>query len=253
MGNQPHQPLVYAHRGASAYAPENTLAAFELAIQHKADLIELDAKLTADQQVVVIHDRTVDRTTNGAGRVSELTLSEIRKLNAGNKFQDHYPHEKIPTLEEVIELCKGRICLNIELSNYAHPLDRLPYETANKIKHYQLQDQIIISSFHPIPLWRFQRLEPGVLIGFLARSGYSGFLSRSWLGRALVHYNALHPEKSDVNPALINHARKSGHKVVPFTVNDPEEMKKLIALGVDGLITDDPQLAREVISSNREP
>lgn len=252
MGNQSHLPLVYAHRGASAYAPENTLAAFELAIQQNADVIELDVKLTADQQVVVIHDQTVNRTTNGAGRVSDFSLSDIRKLNAGYKYKDQYPQERVPTLEEVLELCKGRILLNIELSNYANPLDRLPYETDKRIKHHQLQEQIIISSFHPVTLLRFRRLEPKMPIGFLARSGYSGFLSRSWLGRVLVQYDALHPEKRDVNPDLINQARRSGYKVIPFTVNKPEEMKKLITLGVDGLITDDPQLARKVISSGRE-
>jgi glycerophosphoryl diester phosphodiesterase len=243
-------PLIFAHRGASAYAPENTLAAFELAIQQKADLIEFDTKLSADQRVVIIHDQSVDRTTDGSGRVAALSFAQLRELNASSRFSDQYPYEKIPILEEVFEVCGGRIRINIELTNYLTPFDRLAEEVRRSIEKYQLQDQVMVSSFHPLPLRRFHDLCPEIPIGFLAKRGMFGFLSRGWLGRWLVPYAALHPEKSDVNPDLIGSAQRYGYRVHTFTVNDPAEMASLISLGVDGIITDDPLLAGNIIKSN---
>ncbi|HUV27124.1 MAG TPA: glycerophosphodiester phosphodiesterase family protein [Anaerolineales bacterium] len=251
MGFQTRSPLIFAHRGASAFAPENTLAAFETAIQQKADLIEVDAKLTADHHVVVIHDQTVDRTTDGSGRVADLPLAALRELNAGYNFRDQHPHETIPTLAEVFEVCAGRIRINIELKNFATPFDRLPEEVSRIIDYYQLHSEIIVSSFHPIPLRRFRDLSPEIPIGFLAKRGLPGFLSRSWLGRAIVPFDALHPEKGDISPSLMSKARRFGYHIHTFTVNDPVEMAYLITLGVNGLITDDPQLARQVIASNQ--
>src|SRR5512132_864966 len=115
------QPVLFAHRGASAHAPENTLAAFELALAHQADAIELDVKLTADGHVVVIHDPTVDRTTGSQGRVKDLSLAQIRALEAGSFFSEKYRGEKIPTLEEVFESLGKRIFINVELTNYNTP------------------------------------------------------------------------------------------------------------------------------------
>jgi glycerophosphoryl diester phosphodiesterase len=248
---QKRRPIIFAHRGASAHAPENTLAAFELAIQQQADLVEVDTKLSADKRVVVIHDQTIDRTTDGSGRVSDLTFNNLRTFNAGYRFRDTYPDETIPALEEVIEICTGRIQINIELSNYFTPLDGLAEEVSRIINQYQLHEEVIVSGFHPIPLRRFHNLSPEVAIAFLARPGLQGFLSRSWLGRVLVPYDALHPEKRDVTPGLIATGRKFGFPIHTFTVNDRAEMAELVSLGVDGLITDDPLLARSVIDPDQ--
>ena len=250
MAVQERKPSIFAHRGASAYAPENTLAAFELAIQQRADLVEFDTRLTQDRRVVVIHDHTVNRTTDGSGRVSDFPYNELRKFNASNKFREQYPRESIPLLEEVIEACKGRIKFNIELSNYLTPFDQLETKVARVIHHYQLHQDVLVSSFHPIPLRRFHTLCPEIPIGFLARKGLKGYLSRGWLGRALVPYNALHPDKSDVTPGLLNKASSLGLLIHTFTVNDVGEMQNLIALGVDGLITDDPFSARSLLDKN---
>jgi glycerophosphoryl diester phosphodiesterase len=249
MAAQQQRPLIFAHRGASAYAPENTLAAFELAIQQKADLIELDAKLSADQRVVIIHDRTLDRTTDGYGRVEDHTYAELQKFNASYTFQEQFPDERIPLLEEVLELCRGYIQINIELGNYYTPLDNLPEKVSSVINHYQLHDQVIVSAFHPLPLRKFHVISPDVAIGFLARKGWQGYLTRSWIGRMVITYDALHPCKDDVTPDLMHRARQYGYKVNTFTVNDPIEMAALISLGVDGIITDDPLTAHEVIQT----
>ncbi|HBY09528.1 MAG TPA: glycerophosphodiester phosphodiesterase, partial [Chloroflexi bacterium] len=120
------RPAIFAHRGASAYAPENTLAAFKLAVDQGADAIELDAKLCADGQIIVIHDQTVERTSNGAGKVADLPLSALQELDAGSWFGLEFKGEPIPTLDEVFEAVGQKIFINIELTNYASPRDLLP-------------------------------------------------------------------------------------------------------------------------------
>ena len=126
------QPLIIAHRGASAYAPENTLAAFELAIQQGAPAIELDAKLSCDGHVVVIHDQTVDRTTPHSGRVGELSLAELRRMDAGSHFDTCFQQERIPTLAEVFESIGPGTLINVELTNYSSPGDDLPAATQKR-------------------------------------------------------------------------------------------------------------------------
>jgi len=120
------RPVIFAHRGASRFAPENTLAAFNLAVQQGSDAIELDAKLTADGHIVVFHDQTLERTTSATGKIRERTLSELKGLDAGGHFDISYQNDRIPTLEEVFEAVSQRIFVNVELTNYASPYDRLP-------------------------------------------------------------------------------------------------------------------------------
>src|SRR5919108_5142241 len=130
------QPIIFAHRGASAYAPENTMAAFELALTQGTDAIELDVKLSADEQAVVIHDATVDRTTGGRGRVKDLSLAELRSLDAGRFFSEKYIGEKIPTLEEVFERVGERTFINVELTNYNSRRDRLVETVSTLVKKF---------------------------------------------------------------------------------------------------------------------
>ncbi|HEY9089295.1 MAG TPA: glycerophosphodiester phosphodiesterase family protein, partial [Anaerolineaceae bacterium] len=155
------RPLVLAHRGASAFAPENTLAAFRRAVELGAHGVELDAKLSADGHIVVIHDQTVDRTTNGSGKVRQKTLAELRELDAGSKFRPAFAGETIPTLEEVLESV-GRQCLvDVELTNYASPFDPLPERAAALVRRMGLQAQVIFTSFFPGNLARARRVLPG--------------------------------------------------------------------------------------------
>ncbi len=123
-------PTVFAHRGASVYAPENTLPAFQLAVEQGADAIELDAKLCADGHVVVFHDPTVDRTTDGSGRVDELSLADLKRLDADCSPDRNYPGTQVPTLEEVFAAFGRKIFINVELRNYEWPDDALPEAVA---------------------------------------------------------------------------------------------------------------------------
>jgi glycerophosphoryl diester phosphodiesterase len=238
-------PIIFAHRGASAYAPENTLAAFRLAVKHKADAVELDAKLSSDGHVVVIHDQTVDRTTNGTGWVKDMPLEALRELEAGCHYDETFCDELIPTLEEVFESVGDAIIINIELTNYASPRDQLPEKVASLVEHHNISNRVLFSSFNPFVLRRIKHLLPQVPIGMLAGPGISGALFRSPLGR-WVSYQALHPYLDNINPALINRIHKSGQQINAWTVNSPEDMRRLFNWGVDGIITDDPPLAYKI-------
>lgn len=242
------RPIVFAHRGASADAPENTLAAFELALRQGSDGIELDAKLSADGHIVVFHDQTLDRTTGVSGRIKDLTLSELRKLDAGSHFDVCYRGEPIPTLEEVLKAVGQLTFTNIELTNYASITDQLPEKVANLVRRMKLTHRVMFSSFNPIALRRIQRLLPEVPIGYLALTGNKGLFARSWLGRILVRYQTLNPEFSDVSAELVEKMHRLHRGVLTYTVNDAEEMRRLFELGVDGIFTDDPALALRVRS-----
>ncbi len=238
-------PIIFAHRGASAYAPENTLAAFELALRQGADAIELDTKLTADGQVVVIHDQTLDRTTPKSGKVRDHSLAEIRKLDAGSHFDIAFKGENVPTLEEVLKAVGQLTFVNIEIANYASVTDELPYKVANLVKKFHLGHRVIFSSFNPLALIRARKILPETPIGLLAFPGNPGWFARSWPGN-LLGYQSIHPEYRDVTPSLVKAAHRRKKFVFVYTVNQAEEMLRLFQLGVDGIFTDDPVLAQQV-------
>ena len=244
------KPAIFAHRGASAYAPENTLASFELAIHQEADAIELDAKLTADGQVVVIHDQTVNRTTDGNGRVGKMTLTQIRQLDAGSYFAAAFYDERIPTLEEVFETVGRKILINIELTNYASLTDSLPEKVANLVRRHNLAKRVIFSSFNPLALLRVGRKLPATPVALLAVQGRSGAWARSWVGW-IIGYNSLNPELRDVNFNLVENAHKRGKRILVYTVNRVEDMQRMFQLQVDGIFTDYPDLARQVLNAQR--
>ena len=240
------RPTIFAHRGSSAHAPENTLAAFELAIHQGAPAIELDAKYCLDGHVVVIHDQTVDRTTGSTGKVRQLPLKALKELDAGSFFDSTYKGEKIPTLEEVFETVGRRSFINVEITNYASPLDDLPDRIAGLVKKFNLADRILFSSFNPLALLRVRQLLPQVPRGLLVFHGASGSWARGWIGRRFP-CQALHPEASDVTASLVARTHQAGRRMHVYTVNQPEEMRRLINLGIDGIFTDDPPLAQQVL------
>jgi glycerophosphoryl diester phosphodiesterase len=241
------RPSIIAHRGASAYAPENTLAAFKLALQQGADGIELDAKLTADKQVVVFHDQTVDRITPCKGRVNDLTLADLRKMDAGSHFDIAFCGESIPTLEEVFKAVGQLTFINIELKDYESFTDPLPEKVAQLVKRFRLTQRVLISSFNPIPIIRIRQMLPETPIGLLALKGKAGFLARSRLGR-LTKYQSLHTEINDTTPDLIKDVHLRGRKIFVYTVNQEEDMYKICEMGVDGFFTNDPLRARQILN-----
>ncbi len=245
MLNELPRPVIFARRGASAHAPENTIASFALALEQKADAVELDVKLTADGEIVVFHDPTVDRTTNGTGRLSQKTLAELRSLDAGSFFAEKYRGEKIPLLSEVFEAVGGKMFINIELTNYATPRDRLVEKVCELVKKHGLQNSIIFSSFLASNLKKAEKLLPDVPRGLLALDGWMGAWARSF-GFDFGNYAALHPYVTDVNAAQVQRVHKLKRRIHVWTVNAEKDMTQLQTWGVDGIFTDDPQLARKV-------
>jgi glycerophosphoryl diester phosphodiesterase len=244
------QPIIIAHRGASAHAPENTLAAFELALAQNADAIELDAKLSADGQVVVIHDATIDRTTGSHGRVKDLSFMQLRALEAGSFFSEKYRGERIPTLEEVFEAVGKRTFINVELTNYSTPRDSLAEMVCKLVKKFGLQNYVMFSSFFASNLSKARAFLPDVPRGLLAFNGFLGAWARSF-GFAFGRYHALHPYLTDVTPQQVQRVHRLNRRIHVWTVNAAEDMRRLFRWGVDGIFTDDPQLAVQVRSESK--
>jgi len=244
------RPTIFAHRGASAYAPENTLAAISLAYEQGAHAVELDAKCSNDGEVVVIHDPTLERTTDGKGLVQDMNIADLKKLDAGSFFSPSFKDQRIPTLSEVFETVGKRMVINIELANYKTYGDKLADRVADLVKRHNLMEWVLISSFEPRNLIRFRTLLPTVPVAILVLPGRSGWLGRSWLGRRVAP-DFIHPYTSDVNAKVVEkeHARK--RKINVWTVDDPEDMRRLFKLQVDGIFTDDPRLAKEIVKGKK--
>jgi len=236
------RPIIFAHRGDFAHAPENTLPSFEQALQKGADGIELDAKLTSDGQVIVIHDSTVDRTTNGKGRVASLALEEIRKLDAGSWFNEKFSGTKVPLLEEVFDLVNKDKLINIELTNYSSPRDGLAVKVCELLKRHNNHSQILFSSFFSSNLKIASQILPEIPRGLLAMPGLVGLWARSF-GFMFGDYQALHPHTSSASREQVQRAHRVNRRVHVWTVNSPEEINQLKEWGVDGIFTDDPQMA----------
>ena len=239
------RPIIIAHRGDKTHAPENTLAAFRLATENGADAVEFDVKLTADGRVIVLHDQTVNRTTNGTGKISQLSLAAVRVLDAGAWYSENFRGECIPTLDEVFETVGRLLHINIELTNYATPFDSLVPRVVDLVKKHGLQNRMLFSSFLARNLQLTCSLLPQVPCGLLCMRGILGSWGRTFTWRG--NYFALHPYLTDVDPGLVYQVQAAGKRVHVWTVNQDEDLKRMIGLGVDAIITDDPVLALRLV------
>ncbi len=232
-----------AHRGASGHAPENTMAAFRLAEQLGADGFELDVLLTRDGVPVVIHDETLDRTTDGKGFVHEHTYEEIRGLSAGAWYGTSFAGERIPTLEEVIREFGSRLYLNIELKNSVIPMPMLEEKVIAIIRRYGVEKNCLVSSFDHGSVVKFHVLAPDIQTGLL----YDCILFDS-PGYALrAGASALHPDFRCVRPEMVRAAHRNGLQVNVWTVNEPEDLRQMLDAGVDAIITNYPDRLRAIL------
>jgi len=237
--------LNFAHRGARQAAPENTLAAFAKALQLGADGIELDTLLSQDGVLVVCHNPKVDETSNGSGRIQDLSLSALREFDFGGWFDPAFAGEKIPTLAEVFDLVGWRLLVNIEMKTTSLRSDGLATAVAAFIKGRNLYDQVIVSSFNPFALRRLRLLDPRIEIGLLYSPDLPIYLRRAWL-LPWIKPHALHPEHSMVDAGYMASAQRAGYDVNVWTVNEEAEMQRLLDLGVSSIITDAPDRLRQV-------
>jgi glycerophosphoryl diester phosphodiesterase len=239
-------PLVLAHRGASFDAPENTLAAFELAQRQGADGIELDTTLSRDGVPVVIHDLTLDNTTDGSGPVRDLDVRALKALDAGSHFDREFREERIPTLDQALESIRPDLTINIELKTTSWRADGLEQAVLRVIRHHGVSGQVIISSFNPFSLRRFRALVSEIPIGYLYAPDGPVYLRYSWLMVGLPH-QARHPHHSMIDGRYMAWARKQGYRVHTWTVDDPDRIRELRDLGVNAIITNRPALALEAL------
>jgi glycerophosphoryl diester phosphodiesterase len=230
------RPLVRvtAHRGHARAAPENTLSAMRKAIESGADYVEMDVQLTADGTVVLLHDRDLKRVAGVARRLDELSSDEVRQLDVGSWFAPAFSGERVPTLVEVIDLCRGKIRLNIELKFFG-PDRRLTQKVLDIIREQALEDECLVTSLNYDALLEAKQHHPRLRTGLIVAHAL-GEVSR-------LEVDALSVRADFLSDELLRSAHRHGKEVHAWTVNEPSQMTRLIKRGVDNLITSDPDVA----------
>ena len=231
--------LVLAHRGASGHAPENTLEAFRLAMEMGADGFELDVHVSKDGELIVIHDENVKRTTNGEGFIKDMTLAEIKELDAC-KGMEAYRGAKIPTLAEVYELGKDTnhiVNVEIKTDNYFYP--EIEEKCLALTKEMGMEDRVIFSSFNHYTLVKLHELKPDAKLGML----FEDVLYQPWEYAKVLHVQYLHPRKINIyTPDFSEESRKNGYGINVWTVNDEDTMLECLKQGAN-IITNYPDVA----------
>lgn len=236
----------FAHRGAAGHRPENTLASFVHALELGATGIETDVQMTKDGRLVLIHDETLNRTAGSPGWVKDLTFEEIRSLEAGSWFHEIYREEKIPALEELLELVRETdTIVNLELKNGAVLYPDLERKVIEAVRHYDLSERVIISSFNHYSLAECKKQAPDIRTGILYMEG----LFEPWEYAKTIGADALHAFHYAVRPEFVSAAHAAGIPYHPFTVNEKHEMEALVRAGVAGIITDYPDRLAELLSA----
>ena len=239
---------IWAHRGASAYAPENTLPAFKMALDQGAQGIELDVQRTSDGHLVVVHDETIGRTSNGFGRVVDMTLQELRRCDFSNGFIGHR-NVRIPTLSEVLELMQSTdATLNVELKNSIELYPGMELEAAALVAEAGMTEQVLFSSFNHLSLANLRGVVPPSQIGVLYSDAlYNPWQYAHWLGAGALHPNWLALRQPD----YIRMAHEAGLKVHVWTINEEKDVAHAIETGVDAIVTNFPDRGRRVVRLGR--
>jgi glycerophosphoryl diester phosphodiesterase len=237
--------LIFAHRGSAGTHPENTLEAFYEADKVGADGIELDVQLTKDGEVVVIHDETVDRTTNGKGFVKDLTLKEIQKLDASYKNKKLFRKSGIPSLREVFAWLKtNNLYCNIELKNNIIDYPGLEEKVMEIIREFEMEHRIIISSFNHYSIVHCYHLEPRIEIAPL----FSSTIYMPWVYARSLRAKSIHPNIRAATDEIIKVAEHNGVAVRPYTINKESLMKRLFQVNCSAFFTDYPDKAIKIRS-----
>jgi glycerophosphoryl diester phosphodiesterase len=236
---------VVGHRGAMGYRPENTLASYEHALALGADWIECDVHLSRDGVPVVMHDETVDRTTNGHGLVRDHTLAELERLDAGSWFGAEYADQRVLTLQELLEFARSKdTVLDIEIKNAPLYYDGIEAAVVKALQNTRMTEQAIVISFDHRAVGKVKTLEARLATGVL----YAGRPADGGLGLArLVNADALLPHYAYVTPEDTAAAHAAGLSVAPWATSDPPILKQLIAAGVDGIGTNHPDVLRQLL------
>jgi glycerophosphoryl diester phosphodiesterase len=243
--------VIIGHRGASAYYPENTMSAFRAAYEMGAEMIELDILLSKDGVPVVIHDESLERTTNGAGKVMEYTYKELSKLDAGSWFGDEHTGERIPSLEEVLQFAKGKVAVNIEIktevvsNDLREGIEEKAYEI---VKKYDMQEYVLFSSFDYRAIAHLKELDVNIAVALLYEKQQSNDKDPKEL---VENYNAdaFNCSYRQFSKKWAEVTSEAGIPVFVYTVNNRRRMKKMIKRGVNGIFSDKPDVLKQLVDN----
>lgn len=242
------ETINFAHRGASAFCPENTMSAFSKAIALGATGIETDVQRTKDGVLVLIHDEALQRTAGDPRLVKDATYDELSALDAGSWFHPDYAGERIPKLEELLGLaCKHGTMLNLELKNGVVSYEGMEAEVIAQVREFGMSDRVILSSFNHYSLYQCKMLASDIRTGILYMEG----LFRPWDYAQTLHADALHAYHYAVLPEWVEEAAASGIAYHPFTVNDESRLEQLLEAKVAGIITDYPDRLERLLAQRR--
>ena len=243
---------VIAHRGGANLAPENTLAAFSKSINLGVDMIEIDVRLSKDYNVIVIHDKTVDRTTEGTGKVKDLELTQLKKFDAGSWFNDEFLGERIPTLEEVFSLIDGRVNLLIEIKEGDETYPGLEKRVAELIDNYNAYDWVIVQSFNEKTVLRIKEFNPRIKTFFLLGRNFEEYINKIVNqvkeGNFQKKYDGLALHYSSLDSNNVEMLKELDFSIYTWTVNEKEKMINVIKLNINGIITDSPDILIELLN-----
>jgi len=230
--------LNFAHRGSLTEAPENTLPAFQKALDHGAQGLELDVQLTKDDNLVVCHDHNLTRFNKDArGRVKDYTLKEIKKIDVGASFSEEFRDTTVPTLEEILEICPGDVKLNIEIKNIPVIYHWIEELLINCLQKNGRMHNVVISSFDHVALKRVQEIAPDMELGMLFY--YRMLEPWKYAKNSGLHITSIHPNQLYVDREFVEQCKAAGYKVFPFTVNDVKRYEELVDFGVDGVFSNE--------------
>ena len=239
------RPLVLGHRGASAEAPENTLAAFRRAMELGADGFELDVWRCGSGEAVVIHDEDAARTGQSRLRIGRTTLSRLRELDVGRWRGELFQGERIPLLSEVLHAFPSAV-VNVDMKSGQVPDLGLAREVARTLRQHRAEPRVVVSSFSAALLAAFRALAPDVAAGYLVAPG-TLWRARAAVAVRLLRPAAIHPARQLVTPARMEAWGRAGLRVLVWTVDDPAEVERFAALGVDAIVSNAPGVAREAV------
>ena len=234
---------IIAHRGASASAPENTLASIQRAIDEGTDWVEIDVQESADGEVVVFHDSDFMKLSGLNRKLWEVTVDELQDIDVGSSFSEEFSDQRVPTLAQVLEMCRGKAGVNIELKYYGHD-EQLEQRVIDLVESHQMTDEVIYMSLKLNAVEKMKELRPNSKAGLLLSMSFGDLRE---LRADFLAVNAQFASRS-----MVRKAHDIGKQVFVWTVNDPVTMAVMIGRGVDGLITDEPALAKEVLAQRSE-
>jgi glycerophosphoryl diester phosphodiesterase len=236
-------PLLFAHRGCSKVAPENTISSFKKVLENRIPGVELDVQMCKSGEIVVFHDLNLKRITGFDALVTKTELQEIKKLDAGSGFDESFSKEKIPTIDEVFTLMGTKVYYDIEIKHSHKQPGELEKKLIEKIYKWNLQDRVIISSFNPVAILGIRKIDPKLHTAIIYHSKKKlPWWLRNGGGKYICKPNILKPSKHKINLlTMFLHNKILGYNVITWTEDDPAMVKKYLNFGVDGIVTNVPE------------